>query len=100
MALAASLPPANLHVEDGVVAGLGEQDPRDLLGIHFYGNRLVPGSIKHGGNLSGAAHAARGILVELALAGLGYDYFRHDSLFSGVGHGVKQLSALQLLACG
>ena len=39
---------------------------------------IVPGTIKHGGNLARDAHAARGILVELALAGLGYDYFWHS----------------------
>ena len=70
--------PENLHIEDGVVAGFGEKNPGNLLRIHFNGRRVVPGAIKYGGNLDRNAHAARGILVELALAGLGYDYFRHS----------------------
>ncbi len=77
----------NLHIEDGVVAGLGEKNPGNLLGIHFNGHRLVAGAIQHGRNLARDTHAARGILVELALTGLGYDYFRHLSLVSRVGHG-------------
>jgi hypothetical protein len=46
----------------------------------------VPGTIQHGGNLAGDTHTARGILVELALTGLGYDYFRHSFSFHGFGH--------------
>jgi hypothetical protein len=59
------------------VAGLGEEDPRDLLGIDFDGNGIPAGTVDHGGNLAGDAHAARGVLVELARSGLGYDYFWH-----------------------
>ena len=68
----------NFNVEDGVVAGLGKQDPGNLLGLDFDGNRVMPGTIKHCGNLAGDTYAARGVLVELALTGLGYDYFRHS----------------------
>ncbi len=39
---------------------------------------VVPGTIQHGGNFARNAHAARGVFVELALTGLGYDYFRHS----------------------
>jgi hypothetical protein len=48
----------------------------------------MPGTIKHGRNLAGGPYAARGILVELALTGLSYDYFRHCGLsFPCIGHG-------------
>jgi hypothetical protein len=64
------------------VAGLGEKNPRNLLRIHFNGNGIVAGAIKHGRNLARHAYTARGILVELALTGLRYDDFRHSiSLF-------------------
>ena len=78
----------DLDIEDGVVAGLGEENPRDLLGIDFDGDRIVACTIKDGRNFSGDTHAARGILVELALTGLGYDHFRHSNLsflYSGTG---------------
>jgi hypothetical protein len=42
-------------------------------------------AIDYGRNLAGDANAAGCILVELALAGLGYDYFRHCALFSSSG---------------
>ena len=58
-----------------------------MLGVHFHGHRLVSGSVKHCRNLARDAHAARGILVELALAGLGCYYFWHVSLFSVSGTG-------------
>jgi len=35
----------------------------------------VSRTIQYGGNLARNAHAASGILVELALTGLGYDNF-------------------------
>jgi len=35
----------------------------------------VPRAIQYGRNLARNAHTASGILVELALTGLGYDYF-------------------------
>jgi hypothetical protein len=39
-------------------------------------------TIKHGRNVARCANTARGILVELALTGLRYDYFSHSiSLF-------------------
>ena len=69
--------PGNFHIENRVVAALGIKDPQNLLGIHFDGNRIVAGTIQHGRNLACDAHAARGVLVELALAGLGYDNFWH-----------------------
>jgi hypothetical protein len=53
----------------------------------------VPGTVQHGGNLARDAYAASGILGELALTGLGYDYFRHllsRFFLSGTD---KQLSA-------
>jgi hypothetical protein len=84
----------NLHVEDGVMAGLGKENPGNLLGLHFNGNRVMPGTIKHGRNLAGDTYAARGILVELALTGLGYDYFWHCGLsFPCIGHGKAAFSA-------
>ena len=87
MALAVGLA-GDFHVENRVVAGLGKEDPRNLLGIHFDGHCFVPGAVQHGRNLACDAYAARGILVELALAGLGYDYFRHFfSRFLEIGHG-------------
>src|ERR1035437_5137181 len=53
----------------------------------------MSGAVKHGRNLAGDTYAARGVLVELALTGLGYDYFWHCGLsFPCIGHG-KQLSA-------
>jgi hypothetical protein len=39
----------------------------------------MPRTVKHGGNLTSGAHTARGVLVEFALAGPGYDYFWHFS---------------------
>jgi hypothetical protein len=49
----------------------------------------MTGTIKHGRNLARDAHAASGILVELALTGPGYDYFWHSvSRFLLFGHGV------------
>ena len=93
---------APLDVEDGVVAGLGEQDPGNLLGIDFNGNGIVACSIEDGRNFSGDADAARGILVELARSGLGYDDFRHSSLFSSSGTGplAAASSSFQLVASG
>jgi hypothetical protein len=38
----------------------------------------VPWTIQYGGNLAREAHTARGVLVELALTGLGYDDFWHS----------------------
>jgi hypothetical protein len=38
----------------------------------------VPRTIQHGGNFARNAHTARSVFVELALTGLGYDYFRHS----------------------
>ena len=81
---------AHRNVEDRVVARLGVKNPRNLLGVHFDGNRFVTAAIQNSRDLSGSTHAARCILVELALTGLSYDNFRHSSLFSFVGH-VKQL---------
>ena len=79
----------NFDIENCVVAGLREEDPRNLFGIHLDGNGIVPGPIKHGGNLACDAHAARCVLVEFALAGLGYDNFWHFafSRFFKIGHG-------------
>ena len=68
----------DFDIEDRVVAGLGEKNPGNLLGVHLDGHRIVPRTIQHGRNLARDAHAARGILVELALTGLGYDYFWHS----------------------
>jgi hypothetical protein len=65
----------DFDIEDCVVAGLGEKYPGNLLGIHLDGHRIVPRTIQHGGNLARGAYPASGILVELALTGLGYDYF-------------------------
>ena len=87
MALAAG-DASDLDIEDGVVAGLGEEDPRDLLGIDFNGDGIMTCSIEDSRNLSGDTHAARGIFIELALTGLGYDDFRHSNLsflYSGTG---------------
>jgi hypothetical protein len=70
----------DFYVKNRVVAGLGKQNPGNLLGIHFNGHRIVAGTIKNCGNLAGNAHAAGGILGELALTGLGYDYFWHFGL--------------------
>jgi hypothetical protein len=48
----------------------------------------MPGTIKHGRDLAGGTYAARGVLVELALTGLGYDDFWHYGLsFLCLGHG-------------
>jgi hypothetical protein len=70
------------------MAGLGKENPGNLLRLHFNCNRVIPGTIKHGRNLAGGPYAARGILVELALTGLSYDYFRHCGLsFPCIGHG-------------
>ena len=90
----------NFDIEDRVVAGLGEagsaksaSDPASTA------TGIVAGTIKHGGNLACGAHAARGILVELALAGLGYDNFWHFVFLVSlkIGHGKaafsRQLSA-------
>ncbi len=62
------------------MAGLGKENPGDLLGIHFNGNRVTARSIQNRRNLAGYAHAACRILIELALTGLGYDNFRHSNL--------------------
>ena len=82
----------DVHVEDGVVAGLGVQDAQNLLGVDFDGDRLVARAINDGGNLAGDANLACGILVELAigrhLAGLGYDDFRHCCSLFFFGHGL------------
>jgi hypothetical protein len=70
------------------MAGLGIENPGNLLRFHFNGNRVMAGSIKHSGNLAGGTYPARGVLVELALTGLGYDYFWHSVsrfLVSGTG---------------
>jgi hypothetical protein len=48
----------------------------------------MAGTVEHGGNLARDTHAARCILGELALTGLGYDYFWHlfsRFLVSGTG---------------
>ncbi len=74
MALAGFLA-GDFDIEDGVVAGLGEKNPGNLLGVHLDGHRIVSRTIQHGRNLARDAQPARGILVELALTGLGYDYF-------------------------
>ncbi len=89
----------NLHIENRVVAGLGVEDPRNLLGIDFDRNGILTRPIQYGRNLSRNAHAARGILVELARSGLGYDDFRHSILsFLLFGHGEDsfQPSAISL----
>ena len=44
------------------------------LGSTFDGDDGLFGAIDDGGNLACNAHAARGILVELALAGVAYDF--------------------------
>ncbi len=75
----------DVHVKDGVVAGLGVQDAQDLLGIELDGDGFVTRSIDDGGNLAGNAHTAGCILVELSGSGLGYDNFRHGSLISSSG---------------
>jgi hypothetical protein len=76
------------------VAGLGEENPRNLLGIHLNGHGVLPWTVKHGGNLAGNTHAPRCILVELALSGLGYYDFRHF-VFSFPWSGTeRQLSAV------
>jgi hypothetical protein len=70
------------------MAGLRKENPGNLLGVHFDGHGLVSGTIKHGGNLACDTDAARGVLVELALTGIGYDYFWHcvsRFLISGTG---------------
>jgi hypothetical protein len=60
------------------VAGLGEENPRNLLGVDLDGHRIVPWTIENGGNLARDTDAAGGIFVELALAGFGYDNFWHS----------------------
>ncbi len=35
----------NFHVEDRVVARIGEKNPRNLLGVHFNGHRIVSRTI-------------------------------------------------------
>ena len=86
MALAA--PARNIDIKDGVAAGLGKENPGNLLGIHLNGHRIVPGAVKNRGNLARKAHAARRILVELALTGLGcYDFNWHSSRFLWLGTG-------------
>jgi hypothetical protein len=58
----------------------------------------VARSIKDCRNFAGDAHTPGGILGELALTGLGYDYFWHFGLsFPGIGHG-KAAFSYQLLA--
>jgi serine protease inhibitor ecotin len=57
------------------MAALREENPRNLLGVHLDGHRIVSGAIQNGGNLTCNAHTAGGVLGELAHAGLGYDYF-------------------------
>ena len=81
----------DFNVKDRVVAGLGEKNPGNLLGVHFNGHRIMAGTIQHCGNLARCAHAARRVLVELALTGLGYDNFGISvSRFLGSGT-VEQL---------
>jgi hypothetical protein len=45
--------------------------------VLFDSDGIMTGAIEHSRNLAGTAHAACGVLVEFALAGLCYDYFRH-----------------------
>src|SRR6185503_17629002 len=85
----------NFDVEDGVVAGLRVEDPRDLLRIDFNGNGIRTRPVKDGGDFSAGANATRGILIELARSRLGYDDFRHLSLsflYSGTGSSFQRLS--------
>jgi hypothetical protein len=56
-------------------------------------------TIQYGGNLAREAHTARGVLVELALTGLGYDYFWHSLsrfLVSGTGETAPFVRGSQL----
>jgi hypothetical protein len=62
-----------------------KKNPGNLLGIHFNGYRLMAGAVQNRRNLARDTHTARRIFVELAHAGLGYDYFRHLSLISCSG---------------
>ena len=79
MALAAAVPATS--TSKMVLWPVSEKRIREIcLGSTSTATGIVAGAIKHGRNLARNAHAARGILVELALTGLGYDYFRH--LFS------------------
>jgi hypothetical protein len=87
----------DFHVEDRIVAGLGEKNPRNLLGIHLDGDRVVPRTIQYGGNLARDAHTASGILVELALTGLGDHNFWHSVSHFLVSGTVKQLLAISYL---
>jgi hypothetical protein len=50
---------------------------RSLIGSRCHSYGIEPGTVNHGRNLACYAHAAGGIFIEFALAGLGYDYFRH-----------------------
>jgi hypothetical protein len=61
--------PGHFEVEDGVVAGVGVQDLGDDARVHGDGDGSLPGPVYNGGNLAFDAHAACGVLVELALAG-------------------------------
>jgi hypothetical protein len=79
---------SDFDIKNRVLAGLGKEDPRYLLGIDFNGDGVLPCTIEDGRNFSSDTDAASRILVELALTGLGYDYFRHSNLsflYSGTG---------------
>src|ERR1700722_1555403 len=67
----------HFNIQNCVVAGLGGEDLRNLFRVYFDGYGIEPGTVYHGRNLACHAHAARSILIEFALTGLGYDYFWH-----------------------
>ena len=48
----------HIQIEDGVVAGVGVQNPGDDARVHGHRDRLLPGTVDHRGNL--ARRRARG----------------------------------------
>jgi hypothetical protein len=67
----------DFNIQNCVVAGFGVEDLRNLFRVYFHGYGIEPGAVQHGRYLACYAHAARGIFIEFALTGLGYDYFWH-----------------------
>ena len=68
---------AQVDIENRVMAGLGEEDLRNVLGVDLDRHCIMARSIQHAGNLARGAYTARGILVELTGTGFGSYDFRH-----------------------
>ena len=85
--------PGNLHVENGVMAGLGKQNPRNLLGFHFNGNRVMPGPYITAGILPATRTRRAAFLLNLPSRGLATTTSGIRSLVSLVRARIKQLLA-------